>query len=84
VEPEPIPESIFPKKPVIDTKLIDLGKELPKLEEWFDGKKLHLEKIYRGREDGFLAEKFQKLCDGKSPSLTVVEVQWARSSGVIP
>jgi hypothetical protein len=81
VEPEPIPEPILPKKPVIDTKLIDLEKELPKLEEWFDGKKLHLEKIYRGSEDGFLAENFHKLCDSKSPTLTVVESSMGKKFG---
>ena len=81
VEPEPIPEPILPKKPAIDTKLIDLEKELPKLEEWFDGKKLKLEKIYRGSEDGFLAENFHNLCDGKGPTLTVVESSMGKKFG---
>lgn len=76
-EPEelPVEEILIPKEPVIDTILIDLEKELPLLEGWFDGKKLHLEKVYRGTADGFLAENFHSVCDGKGPTLTVVESQ---------
>ena len=81
VEPEIIPEPVLPPKPVIDTKLIDLEKELPKLEEWFDGKKLQLERLYRGSQDGFLAENFHSLCDGKGPTLTVVESEQGKRFG---
>jgi len=56
VEPEPVKEPVLPPKPKYDTKIIDIEKEIKKLEEWFDGKKLKLEKLFRGSEDGFLAE----------------------------
>ena len=81
VEPEPAPEVVIPPKPVIDTKLINIEKELPKIEEWFEGKKVHLEKIYRGSQDGFLAENFHLLCDGKGPTLTVVESEQGKRFG---
>lgn len=37
------------------------------------GKKCELQLLMRGSRDGFEADKFHELCDGKGPTLAVVE-----------
>lgn len=36
-----------------DSKLIDMKNDLELIESWFPGKKIRLERLYRGSDDGF-------------------------------
>jgi hypothetical protein len=38
-------------------------------------------KVYRGSEDGFTTAAFHKLCDGISPSLTIIKSEHDRVFG---
>jgi hypothetical protein len=55
-----------------DSKLIDMKNELELIESWFPGKKIILEKLYRGSEDGFNGAAYHSKFNFTSHILNVV------------
>jgi len=43
------------------------------LNKGLDGKSFNLELIMRGSRDGFSAKMFHDICDGKGPTITIIE-----------
>ena len=57
----------------IDSRLIDIDSLNFLTEEGFQGRQVRLELLYRGSTHGFNSADFHGLCDGKGPTLTVIQ-----------
>ncbi len=64
-----------------DSKLIDMKNDLALIESWFPGKKIRLERLYRGSEDGFNGTAYHAKCNNIPHILNVVESQYEKKFG---
>ncbi len=56
-------------------------EELELLKKGLNGKNFNLELIMRGSRDGFSSKMFHDLCDGKGPTVTLIESETAKVFG---
>ena len=52
-----------------------------KFEEWFDGRKIELERLYQGSVDGFNYEGFKNKCNLKDSLLFIAESHHGKKFG---
>jgi hypothetical protein len=65
----------------IDTKLLDVDKDLKLLQEWFDGRPFTLKRHYTASDHGFTSEGFASKIAKKHDILVVVESEAGKKFG---
>ncbi len=65
----------------LDARLIKMESEWEVIESWFPGKKIKLDRLFRGSEDGFLSTAYHAKCDNQSPILNMIESEHGRRFG---
>ncbi len=58
----------------LDTTLLAVEEQMT-LNAWFGTSTQQWRLLYRGSRDGFDAQSFHRLCDGKRPTCTIVQVR---------